>query len=89
VKYGGENVENLSIAKIVFWNAGSERIRGEDIAEADPIRALPLNRAKLLDVKLLEDNSSASNFLVSTKPDLGAAFLQFDFVDKGRARSFR
>lgn len=84
VKYSGQNVENLSIAKIVFWNAGSETIRGEDIADADPVSIVPLNNTKLLDVKLLEDNSKPSRFLISTKPDMTAAFLQFDFVDKNQ-----
>lgn len=82
IKYDGQNVETLSVCKIVFWNAGSETIRGDDIAEADPLTIAPLNNTKLLDVKLLEDNSKPSRFLISTNPDMTAAFLNFDFVDK-------
>jgi hypothetical protein len=82
IKYDGQNVETLSVCKIVFWNAGSETIRGDDIADADPLTIAPLNNTKLLDVKLLEDNSKPSRFLISTKPDMTAAFLNFDFVDK-------
>jgi hypothetical protein len=84
VKYSGQQVETLSISKIVFWNAGSETIRGDDIADADPLRVLPLNGVKLLDAKLVQDNSNASSFLVSTSSDMSAAFLQFDFIDKGQ-----
>jgi len=84
VKYLGQSVENLSVSKIVFWNAGSETIRGEDIADADPISIVPLNNATLLDVKLLEHNSNPSRFLISTKPDMTAAFVKFDFVDKNQ-----
>jgi hypothetical protein len=84
VKVSGQNVETLSVCKIVFWNAGSETIQGDDIADADRITIVPLNDAKLLDVKLLDDNSKPSRFLISTAPDMTAAFLNFDFVDRNQ-----
>ena len=84
VKYAGQNVENLSVGKVVFWNGGSETIRREDIANADPIRIIALNNTTLLDTKLLEHNSNPSLFLISKNSDSTAAFIEFDFVDRNQ-----
>lgn len=36
--FEGEKVERLSKSTIIFWNAGTDVLRGEDIVESDPIR---------------------------------------------------
>lgn len=83
IKYSGQPVENLTISRLRFWNAGLETIDVSDIADAAPLKIVPNNAITLLDVKLLVENSESSRFLISTAPDQSAAFLNFDFVDKG------
>ena len=81
IKYSGKNVENLTISRLMFWNAGTETIDQTDIADADPVRIVPVGQTKILDVELLKANSEPSRFLISRAPD-GAAHLEFDFLDK-------
>jgi hypothetical protein len=82
IKYSDQNIETLSVCKVVFWNSASETIRRDDIAEADPLAIVLLNNAKLLDASLLAHNSMPSQFLIYTKPEINSTFLSFDFVDK-------
>lgn len=35
--YAGNKINNLSVAKIAFWNAGRDTINEKDIAKADPL----------------------------------------------------
>lgn len=82
IKYGDESIETLSVSKIVFWNAGSETIRGDDIADADPLALLLPNNARLLDASITATNSTPSRFLLYTKPEINGSFLTFDFLDR-------
>jgi hypothetical protein len=82
IKYGDESIEALSVSKIVFWNAGSETIRGDDIADADPLAILLPNNARLLDASITATNSKPSRFRLYTKPEINGSFLTFDFLDR-------
>jgi hypothetical protein len=82
IKFAGKEVENLTVSKIYFWNAGRETINTADISEADPLRIVARNDAQILDVKVLKENKPASRFLVSTNAERNQYYLSFDFLDK-------
>jgi hypothetical protein len=53
VLYKGDAVENLSVTKALFWNAGAETIEGGDIASGDPLRIETIDDIRILDAVLL------------------------------------
>lgn len=90
VLYAGEKVKNLSISKLLFWNHGALTIDRRDIADADPLGICTDQRKqstdqniRLLDVKLLAQNHSASQVVVSRSPDKLTAQFVFDYLDRG------
>jgi hypothetical protein len=83
IRYANQKVENLTISKIIFWNAGSETIGRDDIAHGDPLEIVAIAPARLLDVKALKANSEPSRFAASLADEShSVAFLDFDFLDK-------
>ncbi|MDZ4339860.1 MAG: hypothetical protein U1B94_06535, partial [candidate division NC10 bacterium] len=82
IQYGNEEVENLTVAKVLFWNRGGGTINSDDIAEGDPLRVEATGALRILDAKILQANSPASQFKVRLDRDRNALFLEFDFLDK-------
>lgn len=82
VLYRSERVENLSVSKIIFWNKGAETIRGEDIADANPLRLRGKGSIRILDASILSTNNDPSRFLISWSPDKKDVYLGFDYVDQ-------
>lgn len=37
MRYAGEQIENLTVTKIAFWNAGNDTIKGQDIDKNKPL----------------------------------------------------
>lgn len=82
--YRGQNVENLSISKVIFWNRGGETINRIDIADTDPLRICAVGDAVLLHVKVLQANNTASAFSVSLSDDRQAAYIDFEYLDRAQ-----
>lgn len=84
ISYNNQKVENLTVSKIVFWNAGKETINATDIAEGDPLQIIAKGNIKILDIKVLKRNSEPSRFCEPDEPDLHPSFVTFDFLDKNQ-----
>jgi len=82
VIYKGENIENLTVSRIIFWNEGAETIDRQDILTANQVRIVALEGIKLLDVKLLASNNPSSQFSVQHAADKGCAYFNFDYLDQ-------
>jgi hypothetical protein len=83
VLYKGDEVENLSVSRVVLWNTGSDTINASDIADANPLRILATaNGVIILDAKLVATNNSSSRPSVDVLPDRKSALLSFDYLDK-------
>jgi len=79
IKYSGENVENLSITKFAFWNAGRETIRKNDFINNDELSIQTSDDILIYDYKIeLEDERNNFKVIQIEK----ALLLKFDFLDK-------
>lgn len=82
ISYDGNQVADLTVSKIVFWNSGQETIDRDDIQTANPLRVIVAEGLAFLDVKVLQSCGDSANFSVRVSDDRGAVFLDFDYLDK-------
>jgi hypothetical protein len=82
ILYSGQAVKNLTVSKIVFWNAGRETIDMADIVEADPIMILVNKGHKILDEKIIAMNNETNNFSLTKSDDYSKVNIKFDYIDK-------
>jgi len=82
IRYKSQQVENLTISRVLFWNEGSETIDRNDIVAANPLRIEGLNNTRLIDTKVLSSNNPSSRFLCSLSDDKTHASLEFDYLDQ-------
>jgi hypothetical protein len=83
MRYSGQQIENLTVTKIAFWNAGRDTIDKRDIVSADPPTVHVKEGYKILEpIKLYAINPS-NQFSTITSEDRSYFTLQFDYVDKG------
>ena len=84
VMYESKRVPNLSVARIVFWNAGRETIDAADVVEKDSIRVSARHGVEILSIKVLTQNEPTNNFIVVLNAKKRHASVVFDFIDKGQ-----
>lgn len=82
VLYSGNQIDNLSVSKIAFWNNGNEPIKNNDIAKKDPLRIILKNNSKLLDAKIIDNINQANNFNLITSDNGSVIEITFDFIAK-------
>ena len=82
IRFKSKQVENLSIARIAFWNQGAETIDRHDIETVNPLRIEANERIEILDVSVSLTNSSSSQFETKLASDRKSARLGFDYLDK-------
>lgn len=79
----GEPVENITITKIAFWNAGRDTIKDDDVATKDPISIVLGEGLKILeDPKLRGNLDPANNIRVSPSTDLTKVNCKFEYLSK-------
>ena len=83
MRYSGQQIENLTVTKIAFWNAGRDTINNQDVASADPLTVHVKEGYKILDTKILHEKNPTNQFSTTTSEDRSYFTLQFDYVDKG------
>ncbi len=81
--YSGENVENLTITKVVFWNRGNEPIRKDDIAVADPIKIVVGSKYEIFEAEILNDAANEANRFELVKNGNKSIIITFDFILHG------
>jgi hypothetical protein len=79
--YGGQPVKNLTVTKLLFWNAGRETITGADVARADPL-GIHVSDCEILDAKILRAKNPVNCFKLDWAGDPSFAELRFDYVDR-------
>lgn len=80
VMYDNEEVSKLTKIKFIFWNAGRETIRKEDIATAEPL-TITFKTGKILGVSMKNSNSY-NNATFNTSETKDSIHLNFDYLDK-------
>lgn len=82
MRYSSQLIENLTVTKMAFWNAGRDTIDHQDIARADPLTLHVKESYKILDAKILSEKTPANKFSITTSPDQSSLALEFDYIDK-------
>lgn len=80
--YFNQQIENLTITKILFWNRGYETINRLDIPQLDPLTIRVKNGLEILDAKIIYMNNPANQFSLIFSDDISYITLEFDYVDK-------
>jgi hypothetical protein len=80
--YAGKPIENLTVTKVAFWNAGKETIHSNDIASADPLVVKIKNDHEMLNAKVTYSKNPANQFSISDIKNQKQFTLQFDYLDK-------
>ena len=83
ILYGGVRVNNLTVSKILFWNKGSDTIRGDDLVPLDPLRIQANEGTVLLRTNLLATTCEPGNLNIHVEGDQESATLAPDFVAAG------
>ncbi|MCJ7497383.1 MAG: hypothetical protein MUO78_04530 [candidate division Zixibacteria bacterium] len=82
ILYCGQQIENLTVSRIAFWNAGSDTIDGEDISAIEPLTFHVKEGYKILDQKIIYQSRPANQFSVNRAKDRSYVLLDFDYIDK-------
>jgi hypothetical protein len=80
--YAGKPIENLTVTKLLFWNAGRDTIDYRDVASADPLRVHAKESCKILDAKILYEKKRANKFSITNSSNQSCISIQFDYMDK-------
>jgi hypothetical protein len=81
ILYSGQRVENVTVSKVAFWNAGEETLNEADVASADPLTFQVTSGCKILDAKIISTKNE-SNKMGLEKLGESCYRLKFEFMDK-------
>ncbi len=81
IRYRGEEVNNVSTAKVAVWNDGKETIRRDDIIEANPPRLTALGDVRFLYAALIDHNNDESEFAIDVSPDDKSVAIGWYYLD--------
>ncbi|MBA4371521.1 MAG: hypothetical protein C0402_01525 [Thermodesulfovibrio sp.] len=79
----GQRIENLTVSKIVFWNAGSETMHREDIVNTDRLRVSLPDTGDILDAKIIYANEPANQFSLVVEENRKNVYIDYDYIDRG------
>lgn len=81
ILYSGNKVDNLSISKIAFWNAGKDTIDHMDIAQNNPIRLIIEENYLFLEANIIYQKNPSNNFNISLSDNNKYIDITFDYFD--------
>jgi hypothetical protein len=80
VKFNAQDVSDLSVSRIVFFNSGNDPIRRSDIAPAAPLKVFVEKGATVLDTSLVVANNPANRVAIQLDTTANQALLDFDYL---------
>ena len=83
----GEKVENVTVSKVAFWNAGNDTLEESDVAKKDPITLRVTNGCKILYAKRIFTKNDKNEITIE-KQDESCAVVKFEFIEKGEGAVF-
>lgn len=84
IRYRNQQLDNLTVSGVIFWNDGNQTIDRTDIADNDPLRVETAGGVKLLAVNVLASTSDPSPFNHTEDADRGKSMLDFEFMAPNR-----
>ncbi|MCD4664560.1 MAG: hypothetical protein K8R68_04750 [Bacteroidales bacterium] len=84
INYKGKPVDNLTISKFAFWNAGKETIRKKDLINDNPLRIKMKDDFIIYGFEKLFESESTNNFDLELSKDKTEIIISFDYLDYGQ-----
>jgi hypothetical protein len=81
VLYNGQEIENLSITRLAFWNQGNDTISRNDISKIKPLLIKAKNGTTILDVSPVFSSSEACGINVINQRASHEYLLDFEYLD--------
>jgi hypothetical protein len=88
VLFNGALVPNLSVSRVVLFNAGADPIRRADIAPAAPLALGVSAEVTMLAATLVVVNNPVNQVTVEFDPTENRALVAFDYLAKGEGAVF-
>lgn len=82
VTYLGKPVENLTVTKVAFWNAGNETLNSSDQAPTDKLRIETEEGIQLFKADIIFESNATNNFKAHISSNV--IELTFDFFDQNQ-----
>jgi hypothetical protein len=82
ILYSGEQISNLTVSKIAFWNAGRDIINSQDIAQLDQLKIQVTDNYKILNAQINYEKNKANNFKISIDNSQRYINLNFEYLGK-------
>jgi hypothetical protein len=79
VTFNDNDVKDLSVSRIAFWNAGTASIDYEDVTSDEPFRVMGIGEVKILDAIRVHSNEKTNNFSVAPANE-HMALLNFKYL---------
>ncbi|MBC7367263.1 MAG: hypothetical protein H7343_10720 [Undibacterium sp.] len=83
ILFRGQQVRNITVTNILFWNEGAETIRAGDVAESDSLRIETAPDTKLLDCRIVYVTTPQNQFLLQESASK-EIFVRFEFIDRNQ-----
>jgi hypothetical protein len=77
----GSSVENVTVSKVVLWNAGRGTIQKGDIVAKDNIRILIDHRYEILAADVVQQKNTKNGFDRTLSQDRKSATIRFEFIN--------
>jgi hypothetical protein len=82
ISYLGKDVGNVTISKVLFWNAGNETIKWEDVASAEPISISVVGGYTILYAKTIGVKNTANKIEEPERRGEASVVVKFEYLDK-------
>lgn len=80
ITFNGKPVSDLSVSRVVLFNAGREPIRRQDLAPAAPLALEVPRDVTMLDAALVSENNRVNRIGVRFEPANNRALVDFDYL---------
>lgn len=81
IAYKGNNINNLSVSRVVFWNAGKDTIQKYDVPKGFPLKVTIKDGYQILDAKIIYQKNKANAIKTYLQKDKNEVIITFDYMD--------
>lgn len=81
ITYKRENITNLSVSKVTFWNAGKDTIQKFDVPKRFPIKITIKEGYRILDAKIIYQKNIANSIKAHLNSENNEVIISFDYLD--------
>ena len=82
--YNGEEVTNISVTTLIFWNNGDRTIDRNDVPTSDPMRIAAASGVRLLHTSVIGSNNPPSEFALRSDSSQQSVKFDFEYLDKAQ-----